>query len=225
MAAVSFALRKCYQTSRAILWRSTRGKATSRKRSTWHWKNWKSGLTSTGAGIFSLAFTSDVSLAHVTLCANLITTVCNSLRDAPYHSGGSQLKVKLEAAGAIVYPDFLVYHAGAQFYDKYPDALLEPIVVVEVLSPESEVTDRGWKLESYLATASLTDYLLVAQNRVSIEHYTRQDGGNWLYRHYTQRDQSIRLARLDIEFPVADLYYRLKVPEGLCLIPATEPEA
>lgn len=93
-----------------------------------------------------------------------------------------------------------------------------PIVVAEVLSPSSVPYDRGLKLEAYRQIASVSDYLIISPERVSVEHYSRVGDGTWAYRHYVLRDQVIKLERLKIEVSVRDLYKRLKVPEGVGLV-------
>lgn len=154
---------------------------------------------------------------HVTLSAQLVISLGNALYDKPCRVGGSDLSVKVEASNSYLYPDAVVWCKDAEFEGKYRTRLLTPVVVAEVLSPSTAHRDRGVKLEAYLQIPSLTDYLILSPEKVSVQHFARSFDGSWAYRHYVLRDQVIRLARLEIELTVGELYRQLDVPESTSL--------
>ena len=90
--------------------------------------------------------------------------------------------------------------------------LLNPQVIVEVLSEGTEAKDRGWKFEQYQTIASLTDYLLVAQDTPRIEHYQRQPDHSWIYTAENRLDGSITVASIGCELKLAEVYDKV---EGL----------
>jgi Uma2 family endonuclease len=92
----------------------------------------------------------------------------------------SDLRVLVPATGLYTYPDVSVVCDKPAFADAKQDILLNPSVLIEVLSESTENYDRGKKFENYRSIATLTDYLLVAQDRVLVEHYRRQGDGGWL---------------------------------------------
>ena len=89
------------------------------------------------------------------------------------------MRVQVAEAGTYAYPDTVVVCGEPQFADATLDTLLNPTVIVEVLSPSTEGYDRGLKFEDYRTIPSLTDYVLVSQDKVLIEHYTRQPDDGW----------------------------------------------
>lgn len=117
---------------------------------------------------------------HSLLGANVIVALAGALRDQPCEVHGSDLRVHIPATGRYVYPDVVVVCGQPAFTDENRDTLLNPKVVIEVLSDSSEAYDRGEKFEHYQTVATLTDYLLVSQKKARIEHFRRQADGAWL---------------------------------------------
>ena len=158
--------------------------------------------------------------AHNKILFNFTTALGSRLREHSCSGAGSDQAVKVEANGLITYPDLLIV-CPPERYDEHNLALLNPRVLIEVLSPSTEKYDRTDKFEFIKLIASLTDYLLVAQDRVRIEHYHR-DGETWTVRSYYQREDVLNLENLKLEIPLAEIYDRLDLPEGLQLLARVE---
>lgn len=90
------------------------------------------------------------------------------------------MRVQVPAADLFTYPDVAVACGGPQFADAETDTLVNPTLIVEVLSPTTESYDRGNKFAHYRTLPSLAEYLLLAQDRVHAEHFVRQEDGGWL---------------------------------------------
>ena len=162
--------------------------------------------------------------SHVVVAKNALRAIDGRLDGTPCQAGASDLRVAINDAANYVYPDVVVWCEDAQWNGR-GDTLLTPIVIVEVLSPGTQLRDRREKLDAYRDLPSLRDYLMIAPERVSVEHYARTDEAEvWRNRHSTRRAQRIRLATLDLEIEVAEFYRRLDVPEGLrAVAPAVAP--
>ncbi len=153
---------------------------------------------------------------HVTVAANTFRALDNHLDGTPCQAGTSDLRVSLDDAENYAYPDVVVWCEDAQWDEARGDTLLTPLVIVEVLSPGTQLRDRRDKLDAYRDLPSLRDYLMVSPERVSIDHYFRADESEiWSNRRYIRRAQIVRLAALGVEIEVAEFYRRLDVPEGL----------
>ncbi len=100
------------------------------------------------------------------------------------------------------------YDTGAR-----PQSLLNPQAIFEVLSPSTEAFDRSDKFERYKKIESLTDYVLVASETMRVEHYVRQDAGGWLYREYHESADVLKLASVEAELPLAEIYERVIFPD------------
>ena len=86
------------------------------------------------------------------------------------------------------------------------DVLLNPVLVVEVLSPSSEAHDRGKKFEMCRTVESLRDYVLAHQDRVKVEHYSRQENGGWLLREAAGREGRVEIGECGLVIGLGDLY-------------------
>ncbi len=126
----------------------------------------------------------------------------------------SDQKVKT-AEQIFTLPDVVVSCENEQFDPRWTHVLLNPHILIEVLSPSTRNKDRGAKLAAYQALPSLLDYLIVWPNMVQIEHYARQSETDWLFRRYLNRSQSIHLVCRQLEIPVEEFYLFLDIPEGV----------
>jgi Uma2 family endonuclease len=105
-----------------------------------------------------------------------------ALRGTGCRALSSDQQIATEEGEHFVYADAVIVCGELQIAQGTTDVLANPSVVVEVLSPSTEAYDRGDKWDAYQRIPSLTDYLLVAQTAVHVEHYQREAGGSWRYR-------------------------------------------
>jgi Uma2 family endonuclease len=92
------------------------------------------------------------------------------------------------------------------------DILVNPVVIFEVLSPTTENYDRGLKFQNYRGIESLKEYILVAQDRVLVEQYTRSSAGAWTFRAYDRLDDQLKLESVGVSLPLARIYDRVELP-------------
>jgi Uma2 family endonuclease len=114
---------------------------------------------------------------HCLIVLNLAAELGQSLRRRPCRAYVSDMRVCVNATGMYTYPDAVVVCGEPQFLDETRDTLLNPNLIVEVLSPSTELYDRVRKFEHYRSLESVSEYLLVSSERVGAELYTRQPGG------------------------------------------------
>ena len=115
---------------------------------------------------------------HNALCARIITLASGALPRCVVLT--SDQRVTMVSGGRYVYPDVSIVCGDLQIESN--DVLMNPLVLVEVLSSTTEQYDRGLKWEGYQRIASLADYLLVSQSEPRVEHYRRSSDGTWIYR-------------------------------------------
>lgn len=119
------------------------------------------------------------SKAHNLISGSTYVTLYNQLRGRPCNLFPSDMRVKVTATGLHTYPDLSVVCGEAQFSDDEFDTLLNPTVIIEVLSPSTERYDRGKKFQHYRELPSLREYVLIAQDSLRVECYLRQESGSW----------------------------------------------
>jgi Uma2 family endonuclease len=122
----------------------------------------------------------------------------------------SDLRLRVAPNGLYTYPDVMVICGGPQFADDRKDTVVNPVLIVEVLSESTEAYDRGKKFEQYRALPSLREYLLVAQDAPRIEQYTRQPDDRWLLSETSGGDTCIQLASVDCVLPLAGIYDQIE---------------
>lgn len=147
---------------------------------------------------------------HNLVVANVVTALCNLLRDRPCEVYPSDMRVRVPADGSYTYPDASVVCSEPRFEDAEVDTLLNPEVVIEVLSPSTEAYDRGDKFTAYQSIASMSEFLLVSTRHRRVERFRRVAGGGWHLDTF-EAGQRFELS-VGGTLEVDDLY--LKVPEG-----------
>jgi Uma2 family endonuclease len=147
---------------------------------------------------------------HGFIEANTIGTLIEQLKGYPCRVLPSDTKVMVSATGLITYPDAIVICDEDELIDDEDCVILNPVVVVEVLSPSTESFDRGEKSRHYRLIESLQEYVLIAQNRRHIERYARQPNGDWMLTEASEAGQSVRLDSIQCELRVEVVYDKLR---------------
>ena len=154
------------------------------------------------------------SANHNLIVANLIRALGNALDRSPCRVFASDLRVAIDRADHYVYPDAVVVCGEAAYLDDKFDTLLNPTMVVEVLSESTERYDRGLKFAGYRALPSVQTVILVSQDRHAVELYTRQPNGQWLLHAYEPlADTKVSIAHAAIEIPLANIYQGVGLAE------------
>ncbi len=155
---------------------------------------------------------------HGTICTNLVGEIRNQLKGSRCQAWSKDFKVRSgptpqpgrSAKGLYSYPDLVVFCGEPQYYDDHRDVLINPTVVIEVLSPATEAFDRGEKFLRYQTwNPTLTDYLLVSQARPVIEHFSRQQAGSWSYHVCQELSASLTIQSIGCTLSLAEVYDRI----------------
>ncbi len=149
---------------------------------------------------------SGASRRHVRLEKNVLVAFDRLLEGKGCETYGSNMRVRVSPVGLYTYPDVTVTCGEEQFLDAEVDTLLNPLLIVEVLSKSTSSYDRGEKFESYRSIPSFQEYLTVAQDRVQVEYWERQNTGQWLLTVYPDASAAVPLPALGIQLPLADIY-------------------
>jgi Uma2 family endonuclease len=150
------------------------------------------------------------SWAHVTISANVTSALHIHFRGGGCSVGGSDTRVNIPGTGLYTYPDVVAICGKPQFLDGQFDTLLNPTVIVEVLSPSTELYDRGRKFDHYKTIDSLRDYLLIASDRIVVDLFSRQPDGRWLLTSARGVTESVEIPSLNLRLSLADIYERVE---------------
>ena len=150
---------------------------------------------------------SGVSPNHAQIESNLITMLNNRLRERGCRVFPANIRIKVPAAAPYRYPDLAVL-CDKPIYEEIGgiEALTNPALIVEVLSPSTEAYDRGDKFTYYKSIPSFREYLLVAQHRPHLTHYVKQAGGRWEYEEVNELAANLYLPTMDCTLELGDVY-------------------
>jgi Uma2 family endonuclease len=159
----------------------------------------------------SITAMAGASREHNLIAGNIHAELRALLRHRPCETYVGDMRVCVAPTGLYTYPDIVAVCGEPQFLDSELDTLLNPTVIVEVLSPSTEADDRGYKFAHYRRLASLREFVLAAQDKVLVERYTRQ-GEDWLLTDLSRLDDLLRLASIDCEIPLREVYAKVQLP-------------
>ena len=147
------------------------------------------------------------SRAHYRISGNVYYRLARALSGGPCEAFTGEAPVWTPTLPPYRYPDASAACGGPEFeHIKGHDALVNPVVVVEVLSPSTAALDEGPKLDAYKAVETLRDYLLVSQDEPRVTHYTRLEGGRWVKSEATGLDASLELESVGCALKLKDIY-------------------
>jgi Uma2 family endonuclease len=158
---------------------------------------------------------------HGRICVNLVATLVARLRGSNCEVFSKDTKVCCgpyrahTREGLYAYPDLVVVCGAMQFHGQAEDVLVNPQVIVEVLSPSTEAFDRGERFHRYRRwLPTLTDYVLVGQDRPVIDHYHRAEDGLWMLQTLEDLEARLALETIGCTVPLAEVYERIVFPQA-----------
>ena len=151
------------------------------------------------------------SKEHNLIVTNVVRELGVQLKSRPCRIYCNDMRVKVNATGLYTYPDVVVVCGTDEFDDEQKDTLLNPTIIVEVLSESTEAYDRGKKFEHYRRIESLREYVMVSQAERHIEHYVRQPDDQWLFSETSGADGSIELPDIDCRLALSEVYDKVEI--------------
>ncbi|HEY5838020.1 MAG TPA: Uma2 family endonuclease [Pyrinomonadaceae bacterium] len=149
------------------------------------------------------------SRQHNRITINISSSLNLQLKGRPCETYAVDMRVKVRASGLYTYPDVAVVCGDPQFEDEYVDTLLNPTLLVEVVSQSTERYDRIAKTSYYRTIDSLAEHLLVAQDEIRLEQYVKRPNGQWLLSEYRELDEVVELTAIGCELRLSDVYDRI----------------
>lgn len=150
---------------------------------------------------------------HEEISANLITTLKNALRGRGCRVFGPNLRVKVPSYPPYRYPDLSALCGDIQSEDFFGlEVLVNPSLIVEILSPSTEAFDLNLKFTYYKSIESFNEYLLITQDRPHVILYTKQDNNIWIQREFNSLDDKLFLSSMDCQLSLTDIYENIEFP-------------
>jgi Uma2 family endonuclease len=146
------------------------------------------------------------SWTHAVVIGNLTRCLGNALDKRPCFVTSSDMRMCVSPAGLYTYPDIMVVCGEPKFLDRRTDTVVNPALVVEVLSPSTEAYDRGFKAAQYRTIESLEEYALVSQVEARVEVFRRKSAHEWLMSEFVAMDAICQFESVECEVPLADIF-------------------
>jgi Uma2 family endonuclease len=143
---------------------------------------------------------------HILITGNAYFTLRQQLEGRKCRIYTNEMRVRVTPAGLYTYPDLVVTCSEPRFLGGEPDTLLNPTIIIEVLSKSTENYDRGKKFEMYGMLDSLTEYVMISSLRIRAERYAREPDGTWNYSDKSNPEDTLDLKSIDCHLRLADLY-------------------
>ncbi len=147
---------------------------------------------------------------HQLLVSNLSTEILISVKKTSCRAFTSDTRIKARK-GSYYYPDIVVTCGEREYEDEKRDVLLNPKIVVEVLSETTKLKDRNEKFDSYTSMPSVTDYVIIEQNIMRVEHFSRARNKEWKVKILTQTDDLLKFPSINREISLEEIYYEINL--------------
>ncbi len=153
---------------------------------------------------------------HAKVSLNISTCLQTQLHGKPCQPMNSDMRVQTPS-GLDTYPDISIYCGQPELDDKQ-HTLLNPVVIIEVLSPSTRNDDRGKKFTLYRSIPCLQDYILVEPEQYLVEHFRKIDHGDWVFHEYLQISDQVQITAIDQPLSLSDIY------EGIVFAEKAKPD-
>lgn len=147
---------------------------------------------------------------HNLISSNIIRLLGNQLLERECNVYGSDMRVRITSTGKYTYPDVVAVCGEESFEDDEEDTLLNPMLIVEILSKSTEAYDRGAKFEHYQTVESLQEYILITQEPFRVEQFVRKNTNVWTYFEFRKPDDVVKLNSIDCELALRDIYHKVR---------------
>ncbi len=145
---------------------------------------------------------------HNRICLNLYRILGTQMLDGPCETYPSPMRLKIAARTIYTYADATVVCGPQEFEERDRDTLLNPTIIIEVLSPSTEAYDRGAKITYYQDLPSLQEYVIIAQDQPRVEHFVRA-GATWVLTVTKDLAASVPLPAAGCTLPLSEVYERV----------------
>lgn len=155
--------------------------------------------------IFAMA---GASIRHGRIVRNLVSSLDTALAGGPCEVFSTDLRLAVNA-GMYAYPDVMVVCGDPVTIDKHHDTIINPVVIIEVLSDSTKNYDRGQKFPYYRMLPALKEYITVSQDEVHVERHVRGSAGEWILTELGKLEDALELQSVDVALPLSEIYRRI----------------
>jgi Uma2 family endonuclease len=154
---------------------------------------------------------------HDRIGVDLVTSINTALKSSKCEVFSNEMKIWSNAQNIFTYPDLVIACGKPEFYEGRDDILTNPLVVFEILSDSTRYHDREEKFDFYRSIPTFQEYILIDQRRVHVEQRYMETRNKWILMEYNQITDVVKLAKVEIEIPLREIYRRVEFAETACI--------
>jgi Uma2 family endonuclease len=147
---------------------------------------------------------------HNRISTNVVRLLDTQMLERDCNVYGSDMRVKITVTEKYTYPDVVAVCGEEIYEDENEDTLLNPRLIIEVLSKSTAGYDRGAKFEYYQTIESFQEYVLISQEPFRVEQYVRKTKNEWTYFEFRQSEEVVRLNSIGCELSLKDIYHKIQ---------------
>jgi Uma2 family endonuclease len=149
------------------------------------------------------------SINHNQISGNVYVELNSALKKQNYRVYMADVKLWIPQRNNFKYPDIMIIEGQPQYYDNRKDIILNPIVIIEVLSDSTKDYDRGDKFQQYRTLESLQHYILISQDSIHVEHFKKVAPYEWLLTDFNEIEANLNLTHPELTLSLNDIYDRV----------------
>lgn len=158
--------------------------------------------------IFAMA---GASIAHNSVCSNVHVEIGAHLKNKKCKVFQSDLKIHIQSNSLFTYPDLSIVCNGVKTLPNYPDVVINPSIIIEVLSPTTQDYDRGGKFKLYRDIETLTEYILISSKEILVEKYTKQPNDSWLLTEFKTVNDALEIIGIGMKLKLLTIYNEVTI--------------
>jgi Uma2 family endonuclease len=147
---------------------------------------------------------------HNRISTNVLRLLDNQLLERECNVYSSDMRVKITSTEKYTYPDVVAIYGEEQFEDETEDTLVNPQLIIEVLSKSTEAYDRGAKFEYYQTIESFREYVLITQEPFRVKQFVRKHENEWTYFEFRKPEDIVNLNSIDCQISLQDIYHKIQ---------------
>jgi Uma2 family endonuclease len=153
------------------------------------------------------------TINHNQVAINIATELNLAFKKLDYRVYMSDVRLWVPEKRIFTYPDLMVIQGEPVYYENRKDTILNPRLIIEVLSPSTQNYDREGKFAAYRTIDSFQEYVLISQTEIYAEKFVKTGDKQWLFQEFSAEDRHISLQSVDVSLSFSDIYHKVQIPE------------
>jgi Uma2 family endonuclease len=150
---------------------------------------------------------------HNEIAGNITAELKFAFKKLDYRVYMSDVRLWIPEKRIFTYPDVMVIQGEPLYFQNRQDTIVNPTLIIEVLSPSTQDYDRQGKFAAYRTISSFQEYVLISQTKIYAEKFVKTGDKQWLFQEFSEEDRQITLQSVDVSLSFSDIYHKVQIPD------------